>query len=72
MNGQSMPAGTGDKAFATLRAEAALAGVTLHLCEGDDGKPEYVATRWALTRSFRSLDEVSEWLERVMGGAHGV
>lgn len=57
-----------DKRLATLRARAALAGVTLYAIEGDDGRPLYVLTRWHLTRELRTLDEVEAWLAQVTGG----
>lgn len=55
------------KRLATLKARAALQGIVLHDLEGDDGAPEYVVSRWAMTRAFRSLDELETWLERVEG-----
>lgn len=57
------------KRFATLQARAALASVTATLTEGDDGRVQVVVSRWALCRSFASLDELEDWLDRV--GAPG-
>lgn len=54
-----------EKRLATLKARACLAGVRLYEIEGDNGRPLYVATRWALTRSFEDLDAVSRWLDTV-------
>lgn len=66
----SAPEATPDaKTFATLQARCALAGVVLVRTEGDDGAPEFVVSRWALTRAFRSLVEVEQWLQRVTGRA---
>ncbi len=55
------------KRFATLQAQAALHGVTLHKLEGDFGNPVYVATRWAMTKQLDTLDEAAAWLEHVTG-----
>lgn len=46
------------------RARLALLGVTLLDIEADDGGREYVAShdRLALTKRFRSLEEVEAWL----------
>ncbi len=55
--------------LATAKARAALAGITLHAIEGDDGRPELIASRWALTKSFRDLEEVERWLSTVTGKA---
>lgn len=57
------------KRLATCKARCALVGVVLHELTGDDGQPEYVVTqtRWALTRAFRSLDELEAWLPRLEG-----
>ena len=57
------------KRLATAKARACLAGITLHTLEGDDGRPLYVATRWALTRSYTELDEVESWLDFVTGAS---
>lgn len=49
------------KAFATLRAVAALAGVELQaLPEGG-----FLASRWNLSRELPDLQAVREWLARV-------
>lgn len=53
------------KRLATLRARAALAGVTLINSRDEHGRPEWIATRWHLTRSLSSLDEIEQWLDRV-------
>lgn len=57
------------KRFATLQARAALASVAAILTEGDDGRPQIIVSRWALCRSFTSLDDLEDWLDRV--GAPG-
>jgi hypothetical protein len=55
------------KQFETLRAEAALAGVTLVASTDDRDLPIYIASRWALTRTFLTLAEVAHWLAMVTG-----
>lgn len=57
------------KRFATLRAIAALSGVTLFRMEGDLQSVVYIATRWAMTKQLDSLDEAATWLSRVAGKA---
>lgn len=57
-----------DKRFATLRARAALSGVTLYAIEGDFGKTIYVVSRWALTKQLDSMDAAEAWLDQVTGG----
>lgn len=53
-----------EKQFATLQAKAAIALVELHRVESDNGRPSFVATQWAITRRFESLDHVADWLDR--------
>lgn len=53
------------KRVATLQARAALSGIALHHVEGENGRPVYIATKWALTKQFESLDEVEAWIDRV-------
>lgn len=55
------------KAFANCQARAAMLGVTLHALPDDGGRTEYIATRWALTKSFAELAEVEAWLGRLEG-----
>ena len=57
------------KRFATLRATAALSGVTLFCIEGDLQPVVYIATRWAMTKQLDSLDDAASWLARVTGKA---
>jgi hypothetical protein len=57
------------KAFATLQARCALSGVTLIPSQDDRGQPTAIATRWALTREFHSLQDVETWLANVTGYA---
>ena len=58
------------KAFASLQARAALAGIALHRINRQDGAEAFLVSRWALSREFDSLEAVEDWLERV-GGRHG-
>ena len=55
------------KRLSTAQARAALRSMTLNRIEADDGRPMYVATFHALTRSFRDLAEVEAWLAMVDG-----
>lgn len=57
------------KEFETLRARAALAGITLHSGRDTLGKDVFVVSRWAMTRTFASLAEVAAWLDTVTGKA---
>jgi len=52
------------KTWATLRARLALAGFSADLIEDDRGRPEFVVSRWCLTRSFQTLDQVAEFADR--------
>jgi hypothetical protein len=55
------------KRLATAKARAALAGVELHAIESDDGRPQYICTKWAMTASFADMAQVEAWLSRVDG-----
>ncbi len=50
------------KRFSTLQARAALMQVALVQTTNDREQPLFVVSRWALTKSFSSLDEVEAWL----------
>lgn len=52
------------KRLNTLIARACLIGVTVQCIEGDFGL-ELIASRWALTKSFPSLDALEAWLDGV-------
>lgn len=47
----------------TLKATAALAGIALQRIEGDNGRPEYIATIGAVTTRLATLDEAEAWIE---------
>ncbi len=49
----------------TLRARCALLGIVLTVTDDDHGRPLYVATRWAMTKAFSSLDDVADWLDSI-------
>jgi hypothetical protein len=68
---QSAAETAADKRLATLRARAALAGVTVHVSDNDAGRVEYVVSHqaWALTKALASLNDLEHWLDRV--GAPG-
>jgi hypothetical protein len=55
------------KELDTTRARCALAGVALHVTDDGRGQTIYTVSRWALSRTFESLDDVSAWLDRVTG-----
>jgi len=55
------------KRLATAKARVALWGGTLNAIEGDDGRTQYIVTRWSLTRAFDDLDGVERLLDRVEG-----
>ena len=66
-SGQADAATQALKRFANAQARAALAGVALARTEGDDGRPLFIASRWALTKTFDSIAQVEVWLDRVAG-----
>lgn len=53
------------KVIATLKARAALAGVTLIPFETDDGRKAFVATRWFLTKQLDSVEQVEAFLRQI-------
>jgi hypothetical protein len=53
------------KAVATLKAKAALCGVTLYHLDSDDGGALFVASKWAMTKQMGSVGEVEEFLKRI-------
>jgi hypothetical protein len=55
------------KAWATVQARAALAGITATLIESDEGRPQLICSKWSLTRAFESAAQAGEWLDRVVG-----
>lgn len=55
------------KRLATARARAALRGIVLHQLADDRGRPEFVATQGAWTRSFTTIEAVEAWLDQREG-----
>lgn len=55
------------KRLATATARAALAGVTLHATTDDTDRRVFVVSRWALTRTLDTLDDVEHWLDTITG-----
>ncbi len=58
---------TPDKAFATLRARAALQGVVLCRTNDERGAERFLVSKWALTRELPDLAAVEAWLDRLEG-----
>lgn len=59
------PLGEREKQFATLRARLALREFRLDQLEDDAGRPLYWVHRWAMSRSFTSLDDVEAFAQMV-------
>ena len=55
-----------DKAIATARARAALAGFTMHLLPADGGGVVFLLTKWHLTRELPDLAAVSAFLDQAL------
>jgi hypothetical protein len=55
------------KRFATLQALAAIQMIELVSLEGDNGRPQFWASKWAITRHFDNLSEVADWLQMITG-----
>lgn len=60
---------TDRKPWVTAQARATLAGFHAVLIDTDDGRPQLVCSRWAMTRAFDDLVELETWLRRVEGKA---
>jgi hypothetical protein len=58
------------KRFATLQAQFALAGHTLHQSGPGDGPGpvSYLAERWGVARHLPTLDDADRFLVQVSGG----
>lgn len=54
-----------DKQSVTPAARAALVGVTLHTLKDECGRREWISSRWAFARCFRSHEELSAWLDMI-------
>ena len=53
------------KPWAILQAQLALVGFAAQLIEGDDGRPIFIVSRWALTRSFTNLRALTQFAAQV-------
>jgi hypothetical protein len=51
--------------MATCQARAALVGATVIEVLDDSGRPEFILSRWALTRAFGDLEELECTLDRM-------
>jgi hypothetical protein len=58
------PADAG-KRIATCQARAALVGATVVEIPSDNGRPELILSRWALTRAFSDVAELELTLDRM-------
>ena len=59
------------KRFATLKAQFAQHGHTLHQSGPGDGPVSYLAERWGMARHLPTLADAEKFLLQV-GGAHGL
>jgi hypothetical protein len=57
-----------EKDFATIRAEAAIHGITVHRVANKSGALSYLIGKWSWSRSCDTLAEAMKLIER-MGGA---
>lgn len=55
------------KELDSLRARCALAGITLHSGTDNLGNALFLVSRWNLSRTFSTLDQVEAWLWVVTG-----
>ncbi len=55
------------KTFATLRARAALVGVSLVKSTDDRDRPVFIASRWTMTRQLDTIEDVERFLKLVGG-----
>lgn len=72
MTAAQLTAALDAKRLTTAKATAAMAGIVVEAIEGDDGRPELVASRWALCKRFSGddpLGQLEQWLGRVTGKA---
>lgn len=51
--------------LATLKARAARASITVHEFRDAQGRVEFVATRWAYSLGFQTLDQLQAWLDQI-------
>ena len=62
------------KRFATLKAQFAQHGHTLHQSGPGDGPGpvSYLAERWGMARYLPTLDDAEQFLKQVGGAGHGI
>ena len=60
--------GNTDKTFATLRAQYAMRGHSLHRTDPSDGAVTYWAERWGLVRYLPTLADARHFLVQIGGG----
>jgi hypothetical protein len=53
--------------LSTVRARAALAGIALHHGRDHMGRDVFLVSRWNMSRTFATLQQVENWLEMVTG-----
>lgn len=58
---------TAEKDFATLRAQFAMHGHTLHRTSPTDGAVTYYAQRWGLVRNLPDLEAAGRFLAQIGG-----
>ena len=56
-----------EKTRSSLVARAALVGVVLVVTEDDRGRPNFIASRWSLTKQMSTPEEVDRFLRRIGG-----
>lgn len=54
-----------EKRVGTAHARAALIGAVIVETHDDRGRPEWILTRWSLTRAFADLAELEDVLDRM-------
>ena len=58
-----------EKQFATLRAQFAMKGHTLHRAGPTDGPTSFYAERWGQVRYLPTLDDARRFLAQIGGAA---
>lgn len=68
--GRSFERGQRDRVIETLRAKAALCGVTLHVLDNGHDGIDFMVSRWNLSRTLPTADAVEQFLQQI-GRRHG-
>ncbi|HXE23001.1 MAG TPA: hypothetical protein VN617_11810 [Rhodoferax sp.] len=66
--GAAEKTGNPEKSFATLRAQYAMRGHSLHRTDPSDGAVTYWAERWGLVRYLPTLHDAALFLTQIGGG----